>query len=402
MPIQESISSALDAIRANKLRSILTTLAIIIGTAAVIAMVSMGSSAQKAIDESITDLGARTIYVYPSSSRQGATNTSNVPLDIKDAIALAKDEEIPWQIAPELRGNRQIKFGNENSNLGIIGSTPDYFSIRGYEIDEGILFDENDNLARKRVVVIGSKVANELKTSSKALLDNDIFISNVAFKVIGIIKEQGGGWGPNPDDKIYTPLYTASDRILGTEIIGSINVNFPVNYKTEEVMIAIERVLRREHDIGPGEENNFRINDWGQALDLQRQATSIFFALIIGIASLSLMVGGIGVMNIMLVSVTERTREIGLRKALGATRNIILLQFIIEAVILCLIGGFIGVILGTIIYFLVALWQDWPLVFPIVAIIGSVTFSAAVGLFFGIWPARRAANMDPAVALRYE
>ena len=162
MPIQESISSALDAIRANKLRSILTTLAIIIGTAAVIAMVSMGSSAQKAIDESITDLGARTIYVYPSSSRQGATNTSNVPLDIKDALALAKDKEIPWQIAPELRGNRQIKFGNENANLGIVGSTPDYFSIRGYEIESGILFNENDNLARKRVVVLGAKVADEL------------------------------------------------------------------------------------------------------------------------------------------------------------------------------------------------------------------------------------------------
>lgn len=189
MPIQESISSALDAIRANKLRSILTTLAIIIGTAAVIAMVSMGSSAQKAIDESITDLGARTIYVYPSSSRQGATNTSNVPLDIKDALALAKDQEIDWQIAPELRGNRQIKFGNENASLGIVGSTPDYFSIRGYEIESGALFDEDDNLARKRVVVLGAKVADELKTSSKALLNNDIFISNVAFKVIGIIKE---------------------------------------------------------------------------------------------------------------------------------------------------------------------------------------------------------------------
>ena len=402
MPIQESISSALDAIRANKLRSILTTLAIIIGTAAVIAMVSMGSSAQKAIDESISDLGARTIYVYPSSSRQGATNTSNVPLDIKDALALAKDKEINWQIAPELRGNRQIKFGNENASLGIVGSTPDYFSIRGYEIESGALFDEDDNLARKRVVVLGAKVANELKTSSKALLNNDIFISNVAFKVIGIIKEEGGGWGPSADDKIYTPLYTASDRILGTEFIGSINVNFPVEYKTEEVMIAIERVLRREHDIGPGEENNFNINDWGQALDLQRQATSIFFALIIGIASLSLMVGGIGVMNIMLVSVTERTREIGLRKALGATKQIILLQFIIEAIVLCLIGGFIGVILGSAIYFLVAFLQDWPLVFPLTAIIGSVTFSAAVGLFFGIWPARRAANMDPAVALRYE
>ena len=241
-----------------------------------------------------------------------------------------------------------------------------------------------------------------LKHHPELFLNNEILINNISFKVIGTIKEEGAGWGPNPDEQIYTPLYTASDRIFGRETIGSINVNFPVEYSTEEVMIAIERILRREHDIGPGETNNFSIRDWGQALDLQRQATSIFFALIIGIASISLLVGGIGVMNIMLVSVTERTREIGLRKALGATQNTILLQFIIEAITLCLIGGFIGVILGTSIYFLIAFLQEWPIVFPLTAIIGSVTFSAMVGLFFGIWPARRAAKLDPAISLRYE
>ena len=402
MLVQESIGTAIDAIKVNKLRSILTTLAIIIGTAAVIAMVAMGSSAQQALNDSITDLGARTIYVYPSSSRQGATNTSKVPLDIKDAIALSRDEEIPWQIAPEIRGSKQVKFKSENASLQIVGSTQDFFSIRGYELDSGISFTENDSLARKRVVVLGSKVANELKTSSRALLNNEIFINNISFKVIGTIKEEGASWGPNPDEQIYTPLYTASDRIFGRETIGSIAINYPVEYATEEVMIAIERILRREHDIGPGENNNFSIRDWGQALDLQRQATSIFFALIIGIASISLLVGGIGVMNIMLVSVTERTREIGLRKALGATQNTILFQFIIEAITLCLIGGFIGVILGTSIYFLIAFLQEWPIVFPLTAIIGSVTFSAMVGLFFGIWPARRAAKLDPAISLRYE
>ena len=402
MLVQESIGTAIDAIKVNKLRSILTTLAIIIGTAAVIAMVAMGSSAQQALNDSITDLGARTIYVYPSSSRQGATNTSKVPLDIKDAIALSKDEEIPWQIAPEIRGSKQVKFKSENASLQIVGSTQDFFSIRGYELDSGISFTENDSLARKRVVVLGSKVANELKTSSRALLNNEIFINNISFKVIGTIKEEGASWGPNPDEQIYTPLYTASDRIFGRETIGSIAINYPIEYATEEVMIAIERILRREHDIGPGENNNFSIRDWGQALDLQRQATSIFFALIIGIASISLLVGGIGVMNIMLVSVTERTREIGLRKALGATQNTILFQFIIEAITLCLIGGFIGVILGTSIYFLIAFLQEWPIVFPFTAIIGSITFSAMVGLFFGIWPARRAAKLDPAISLRYE
>mgnify|MGYP001291341860 CR=1 FL=1 len=402
MLVQESIGTAVDAIKANKLRSILTTLAIIIGTAAVIAMVAMGSSAQQALNDSITDLGARTIYVYPSSSRQGATNTSKVPLDIKDAIALSKDGEIPWQIAPEIRGSKQVKFKSENASLQIVGSTPDFFSIRGYELDSGKTFTENDSLARKRVVVLGSKVANELKTSSRALLNNEILINNISFKVIGTIKEEGAGWGPNPDEQIYIPLLTASDRVFGRDRVDSIRVEVPNTYTPEEAMISIERVLRREHDIGPGEENNFRINDWSQFTDLQKQATAIFSALLIGIAGISLMVGGIGVMNIMLVSVTERTREIGLRKALGATQNAILLQFIIEAVTLCIIGGIIGVIFGSTLYFLVTIFQDWVFTIPFSAIIGSVIFSACVGLFFGIWPAKKAAALDPAVALRFE
>ena len=402
MLIRESINTAVDAIRSNALRSILTTLAIIIGTAAVITMVSMGSSAQKAIDDSITKLGARTIYVYPGWSRSGSSSDRKRTLDIKDADALEDDREIDWKIAPEIRGSRQVKLNNERVSLEIIGSTANFFDIRGYELDEGILFSERQDLSRKRVVVLGSSVPKELKTSKKRLLNNEISIAGVSFEVIGFIKSQGSNGWRNPDEQIYTPLYTASDRIFGRDTIKSINVDFSTDYRVEEVMIAIERVLRREHDIGPGEENNFRINDWSQAVDLRREATSIFFALIVGIAGISLLVGGIGVMNIMLVSVTERTREIGLRKALGATSKVILTQFMIEAITLCLIGGLIGVVLGTSLYFLIAFLQDWPIVFPFTAIICSVFFSAIVGLFFGIWPARRAAKLDPAVALRYE
>ena len=402
MLIRESINTAVDAIRSNALRSILTTLAIIIGTAAVITMVSMGSSAQKAIDDSITKLGARTIYVYPGWSRSGSSSDRKRTLDIKDADALEDDREIDWKIAPEIRGSRQVKLNNESVSLEIIGSTANFFDIRGYELDEGTLFSERQDLSRKRVVVLGSSVPKELKTSKKRLLNNEISIAGVSFEVIGFIKSQGSNGWRNPDEQIYTPLYTASDRIFGRDTINSINVDFSTDYRVEEVMIAIERVLRREHDIGPGEENNFRINDWSQAVDLRREATSIFFALIVGIAGISLLVGGIGVMNIMLVSVTERTREIGLRKALGATSKVILTQFMIEAITLCLIGGLIGVVLGTSLYFLIAFLQDWPIVFPFMAIIGSVFFSAIVGLFFGIWPARRAAKLDPAVALRYE
>ncbi|MDB4243682.1 ABC transporter permease [Gammaproteobacteria bacterium] len=401
MILQESISTAIDAIRANLMRSLLTTIAIVIGTASVIAMVGIGSSAQRAIDDSITNLSARTLSVYPSRGR-GSQIVNATPLVIKDADALIKDKEIAWRISPEIRGSQSLKYGNESISISVIGARENYLGIQGYEVVQGRFFSERDDLARKRVAIIGSSVSTELKTSSKVLLGKDIDLGGVTFEIIGVMKSEGSSGWSNPDEQIYIPLFTASDRVFGRQRVDSIRVEVPNTYSPEEAMISIERVLRREHDIGPGEENNFRINDWSQFTDLQKQATAIFSALIIGIAGISLLVGGIGVMNIMLVSVTERTREIGLRKALGATHQAILLQFIIEAVALCIIGGVAGVILGSLLYFIIAMWQDWIFTIPFSAILGSVTFSACVGLFFGIWPARKAAQLEPAVALRYE
>ncbi|MDB9967146.1 ABC transporter permease [Gammaproteobacteria bacterium] len=401
MILQESISTAIDAIRANLMRSLLTTIAIVIGTASVIAMVGIGSSAQRAIDDSITNLSARTLSVYPSRGR-GSQIVNATPLVIKDADALIKDKEIAWRISPEIRGSKSLKYGNESISISVIGARENYLGIQGYEVVQGRFFSERDDLARKRVAIIGSSVSTELKTSSKALLGKDIDLGGVTFEIIGVMKSEGSSGWSNPDEQIYIPLLTASDRVFGRQRVDSIRVEVPNTYSPEEAMISIERVLRREHDIGPGEENNFRINDWSQFTDLQKQATAIFSALIIGIAGISLLVGGIGVMNIMLVSVTERTREIGLRKALGATHQAILLQFIIEAVALCIIGGVAGVILGSLLYFIITMWQDWIFTIPFSAILGSVTFSACVGLFFGIWPARKAAQLEPAVALRYE
>ena len=401
MILQESISTAIDAIRANLMRSLLTTIAIVIGTASVIAMVGIGSSAQRAIDDSITNLSARTLSVYPSRGR-GSKKVNASPLVIKDADALIKDKEISWRISPEIRGSKTLKYGNESISISVIGARENYLSIQGYEVEQGRFFSDRDDLARKRVAIIGSSVGTELKTASKALLGKDIDLGGVTFEIIGVMKTEGSSGWSNPDEQIYIPLFTASDRVFGRERVDSIRVEVPNTYSPEEAMISIERVLRREHDIGPGEENNFRINDWSQFTDLQKQATAIFSALLIGIAGISLMVGGIGVMNIMLVSVTERTREIGLRKALGASQQAILLQFIIEAVALCIIGGVVGVIFGSALYFIITIFQDWSFTIPFSAIFGSVAFSACVGLFFGIWPARKAAQLDPAVALRYE
>ncbi len=402
MLVEESIKSAISSIKTNGVRSFLTALAIIIGTAAVITVIGIGSSAEKALEASIDDLGPRTLSIFPSQRKRGGISSGYNPLVIKDAEALAKNKEHDWMIAPAMSGNRQVKFNNSNISGDINGYLPINFKVRGFDIGQGRIFTEKENLGRKKVIVLGSKVPGELKTSANQLLNKDILVAGTSYKVIGILKEEGSTGWQNPDDDLYVPLLTASQRIFGTDRLGWINVGISNDTNVDYVMMTIEEILRQKHDIGPGGDNDFRINDWSQYSDLRRQATGIFTALIAGIAGISLIVGGIGVMNIMLVSVTERTREIGLRKALGATQKSIMMQFIIEAVLLCILGGILGIIIATSLLFLFISINDWVFSMPLSAIIGSITFSALVGLFFGIWPARRAAKLDPAVSLRYE
>ena len=311
-------------------------------------------------------------------------------------------EEHNWLIAPAMSGNRQIKYKNSNMNGEINGYLPVNFEVRGFDIGSGRLFNEKENLGRKRVIVLGSKVPGELKTSAREILNKDILIAGTSYTVIGILQEEGSTGWQNPDDDLYVPLLTAAQRIFGTDRLGWINVGISNDTNVDYVMMTIEQILRQKHDIGPGGENDFRINDWSQFSDLRRQATGIFTALIAGIAGISLIVGGIGVMNIMLVSVTERTREIGLRKALGATQKSIMMQFIIEAVLLCILGGLLGIFIGVSLLYLFTSLNDWIFYMPLSAVFGSITFCALVGLFFGIWPAKRAAKLDPAVSLRYE
>ena len=402
MLVRESLKSATISIRTNIVRSFLTALAIIIGTAAVIAVIGIGSSANKALEAQIDDFGPRTLVVSPGQNRRGAVTKGLIPLDIKDAEALQKNNDHNWMVSPFIARNRQVKFNNANINERIRANLPIHFKVRGYDIEYGRIFTEEENLGRKKVVVLGSDVPKELKTSPSRILNKEVLIAGNSYKVVGILEEEGSTGWQNPDDELYVPLLTGSQRLFGTKNLDSLNVAIEKTANVDEVMMTIERILRSQHDIGPGEDNDFRINDYSQYSDLRRQATGIFTALIAGIAGISLVVGGIGVMNIMLVSVTERTREIGLRKALGATYKAIMLQFIIEAVLLCVIGGIIGVIMGTSILYLFASFNEWPFAMPISAMIGSITFSAMVGLFFGIWPARKAANLDPATSLRYE
>ena len=402
MLIKESLKSATISIRTNIVRSFLTALAIIIGTAAVIAVIGIGSSANKALEAQIDDFGPRTLVVSPGQNRRGAVTKGLIPLDIKDAEALQKNNDHNWLVSPFIARNKQVKFNNANINERIRANLPIHFKVRGYDIEYGRIFTEEENLGRKKVVVLGSDVPKELKTSPSRILNKEVLIAGNSYKVVGILEEEGSTGWQNPDDELYVPLLTGSQRLFGTKNLDSLNVAIEKNANVDEVMMTIERILRSQHDIAPGEDNDFRINDYSQYSDLRRQATGIFTALIAGIAGISLVVGGIGVMNIMLVSVTERTREIGLRKALGATYKAIMLQFIIEAVLLCVIGGIIGVIMGTSILYLFASFNEWPFAMPVSAMIGSISFSAMVGLFFGIWPARKAAKLDPATSLRYE
>ena len=402
MLFKESLISAISSIRSNIVRSFLTTLAIIIGTAAVIAVIGIGSSANKALEAEIDDFGPRTLYVSPGQNRRGAVTKGFIPLDIKDAYALAKNKDHNWMVSPYITRNRQVKFNNSNINERIRANLPIHFKVSGFDIEYGKIFSEEENLGRKRVVVLGSSVPKELKTSAQRILNKEILLAGTSYKVIGVLKEEGSTGWQNPDDELYIPLLTGAQRLFGTESLDSLSVGISKDANVDEVMMTIERILRAQHDIGPGEDNDFRISDYSQFSDLRRQATGIFTALIAGIAGISLIVGGIGVMNIMLVSVTVRTREIGLRKALGATHKAIMLQFIVDAILLCLIGGCIGVFLGTSILYLFASFNEWPFAMPFSAIVGSITFSAMVGLFFGIWPARKAAKLDPAISLRYE
>jgi putative ABC transport system permease protein len=402
MLFKESLTSAISSIRSNAIRSFLTSLAIIIGTAAVIAVIGIGSSANKALEASIDDLGGRTLYVQPGQNRRGAVTKGFIPLDIKDAYALEKSKLHDWQISPTIRKNRQIKYNNANINERVGAYLPIHFEVRGYDLEYGRLFNEEENLGRKRVAVIGSAVPRALGSNASNILNKEILVAGTSYKVLGILKEEGSSGWQNPDEEIYIPLLTGAQRLFGTPHVDSINIGISNDTNVDEVMMSIEQILRAKHDIGPGEDNDFRISDYSQYSDLRKQATGIFTILIAGIAAISLVVGGIGVMNIMLVSVTERTREIGLRKALGATHKAIMLQFIVEAVLLCVIGGLIGVFLGTSILYLFASLNDWPFAMPISAMLGSITFSAMVGLFFGIWPARKAAKLDPATSLRYE
>ncbi|MGH7539743.1 MAG: ABC transporter permease [Gemmatimonadota bacterium] len=398
----EIVRVAMDAIRANKLRSFLTMLGIVIGVGAVITMVALGEGAKRAVEAQIASLGTNVLTIRPGQGWFRGVRSGDARLIMDDVEAVARGAPAIVDLAPEMRDQLQVEFGRTNANFRIMGTSPSFAEVNNYRLVLGRFFDVSENAGRQRVAVLGGAVPDVLAASPADLVGQTISIRNIQFRVVGVLEEKGGqGWF-NEDEQIFVPLQTAQFRLMGTDRVGSIKVLVQDRASIPVAMVQIEEVLRREHRIPLGEENDFWISDSAEFLETQQETTRTFTALLASIAAVSLLVGGIGIMNIMLVSVTERTREIGVRKALGATRKAVLLQFLLEATTLCLVGGLLGVAFGVGASSLLSDLANWNTTVSPEAVGLAVLFSAAVGVFFGIWPARRAARLDPIVALRYE
>ncbi len=406
MLIGEIISVALGALRANKLRSLLTMLGIVIGVGAVIAVVALGTGAQQAVKERIAALGTTLLTVSPGQQRgQGVAIAGAVQkLTIDDAKAVDERATSVIAVQPEMRSTQQIVVGNKNASTTIIGTTPNYLEVRKYSLQSGRMFTSADDEGRQRVAVVGAAVVDNLGiTTPEALVGETVRIRGTQFTVIGVLASKGQASAfQNPDDEVLIPINTARFRVNGSDRLQSISALAETEEKIPDAMADIQRVLHRQHKIRQGLPDDFQIRNQSDILTTTQETTEVMTYLLSGIAAVSLLVGGIGIMNIMLVSVTERTREIGIRKALGATRFNILLQFLIEAVVLCVLGGIAGIALGAGGALIMSKTAGWSTQVSSTAIVLAFAFSAFVGVAFGVWPARRAAVLDPIVALRYE
>jgi putative ABC transport system permease protein len=395
---------ALSAIRANKLRSFLTMLGIVIGVSAVITMVALGSGAQKAVQDQIEALGTNLLSVYAGQSfHRGVASADRVSLTTEDATALAAGTTVLTAVIPEMRRSQQVEYGNRNINVNVMGTVPEYVPINNYRLAVGRTFTAGDGLSRKRVAVLGYAIPEMVGANGAAMIGQQIVIRGVPFEIVGVLAEKGStsSWW-NPDEQILIPIQTAQYRISGSDRVNSITVQVIHPDSMTVAMIEIEGILRRQHGIAPGRDNDFQIRNRAEYLGTLEETTQTFTFLLGAIAAVSLLVGGIGIMNIMLVSVSERTREIGVRKAMGATKRNILLQFLVEALVLCMLGGVVGIIVGSGGAVALSKLANWNTFVSIQAVIVAVLFSAAVGIFFGMWPARRASLLDPIDALRYE
>jgi putative ABC transport system permease protein len=408
--IVASTRIAFRALKVNRMRSALTMLGIIIGVAAVIAMVGVGAGATARIQQQIQSIGSNLIIVLPGSIssngvRLGSGGVASLTQD--DARAIAAECPSVALAAPTVRGGVQVVYGNSNWATTAQGVTPDYMTIRDYTMLSGQFFTTQDVDAAAKTAVLGETVARNLFGESDPV-GQVVIIKNVPFTVVGVLTPKGQSpTGQDQDDVILLPISTATQKVIGAnkanaQAVGSLMVQAVSPEAMDQAIQEMETLLRERHRILPGLEDDFTIRNLTEVFEAQETSAQVMSILLGAIASVSLIVGGIGIMNIMLVSVTERTREIGLRQAVGAKTRDILLQFLVEAVTLSLLGGIVGIVVGLTASLLISHFADWSTQVSPLSILLAFVFSALVGVFFGYYPARKAAFLDPIEALRYE
>jgi putative ABC transport system permease protein len=405
MDFMNTFRLALRALSRNKLRSALTMLGIVIGVGAVIAVVSIGQGAQYLVQQGIQAMGTNAVFISAGSNkaggvRQGYGGVRTLTMD--DLNAIVREIPIIKQAAPSLQSRQQIVYGNQNWNSNVTGTTPNYFDIRSWPVQAGSVFSDEEVDLAANVCVIGSTVARILFVDEDPI-GKTMRIGNLPFRVDGVLASKGQNvTGQDQDDVIFAPYTTVQRKVQGITWLQFINASAVTQEASLAAVDPIASLLRERHRIRRGDDDDFLIRTQADIADLANQTQSVMTMLLGGIASVSLVVGGIGIMNIMLVSVTERTREIGVRMAVGATESDVQRQFLVEAVTLSMVGGVIGILIGLVGSALISNFLSWPTLISGTAIVAAAIFSAAVGIFFGYYPARKAAQLDPIEALRHE
>jgi putative ABC transport system permease protein len=404
-----TVVTALRALRRNKLRSALTMLGIIIGVAAVITMVSIGRGADAAVQQQIQSLGNNLLTIVPGFTTANGVRSgwgTGSTLTVADGIAIGRECPAVAEVGWIKRQLVQVVYGSANWNTSGQGVTPSYQSIRDWPVVSGRFFDEREAAGATPVALLGKTVVQNLFGPGEDPLGATIRVKNVPFEVIGVLAEKGQTtWGQDQDDVVLMPFTTAERRVLGTQILGTVDLAYASTARAEDMVEAeheIAALLRERHHIQSGQDDDFTVRNLNEIAEASKMASQVMTNLLFSVASISLIVGGIGIMNIMLVSVTERTREIGIRMAVGARTGHILVQFLVEAIVVSAIGGVVGVALGIAGTQLVARLAEWPTLLSTPAIALAFSFSAAVGIVFGFYPARRASRLDPIAALRAE
>ncbi|MGA9443458.1 MAG: ABC transporter permease [Methyloceanibacter sp.] len=398
----ETLKLAVQAIRRNALRSFLTLLGIVIGVSAVIAMVTIGTGTTEKVKEEMAKLGSNMLFVRPGQWGPGRSSAKARPFDARDIVELRAQLRGVKAVAPLAQQSVSVVYGSESRTVGTIGTDASYIVTQDWNLAQGRNFLDTETRSGRAACIIGETVHEKLFGSTDAI-GKRIRVSNVSCEVIGILAEKGeSGFGTDRDDVVLMPLRTYHRRIAGDTDINRINISAHDGVDTAKVQADIERLLRERRGITAREEDDFRVADMKQIADTQTATTGVLTMLLGAVAGVSLLVGGIGIMNIMLVSVTERTREIGIRLAVGAQESQVLMQFLVEAVVLSLFGGTVGVVLGLALAAVASIGMSIPLVLDPRIVVIAFAFSALIGIVFGYFPARRAAQLNPIDALRHE